>query len=125
MNAFGYVKRWGNPETIEEKAWGFVQKLAIIRFCDKHRINLVRFFEEERPDKLEARPALTQMLEALQAKGIDCAVVCDAHQTAQANGAYEVTLQVRFCGTTACVAGEIGGLCGKGEILNPDACVYR
>ena len=69
MVTLGYLRPEPDLDAPTRAAWIEAQRLAIRRFCRKKRLELVRFFEDKE-----------EMLEALQQKEADCALVCGPYE---------------------------------------------
>ena len=101
MLAFGYLRREPTLDAPGNAAWLEAQRLAIRRFCRKKRVELVRFFEDDRGEYSEDS-AINEMLSALEEKEADCAVVCGEYEGA---GSYNIdhlegSVEIRFFSRT-------------------------
>ena len=97
MLAFGYLRREPTMDAPSNAAWLEAQRLAVRRFCRKKRIDLVRFFEDDRGEYSE-NSALDEMLGALEQKEADCAVVCGEYEGASSYNIdhLERNVEIRF-----------------------------
>lgn len=94
--AFGYVRRVSELTPAQNAAWLEAQRLAVRRFCRKKRFELQGFFEETDP---ESEPsALRRLIEALERREADCAMVCADYEGARSYNIdhLEKSVQIRF-----------------------------
>ena len=101
MLAFGYLRREPTIDAPGNAAWLEAQRLVVRRFCRKKRIELVRFFEDDRGEYSEDS-AINEMLSALEEKEADCAVVCGEYEGANSYNidSLERTVEIRFFSQT-------------------------
>ena len=79
MVAFGYILKLSWLDNSQNAAWLEAQRLAIRRFCRRKRIELQDFFEEESGGEFE-NSALERLMEVLERREADCAVVCGDYE---------------------------------------------
>ena len=98
MVAFGYIRKVSLLENPQNAAWLEAQRLAIRRFCRKKRIELQGFFEEEEANRNLENSALEKLMEALERREADCAVICGEYEGARSYNIehLERSAQIRF-----------------------------
>lgn len=97
MVAFGYIRKVSWLGHSQNAAWLEAQRLAIRRFCRRKRIELQDFFEEETEKEFE-NSALEKLMEALERREADCAVVCGEYEGARSYNIdhLERSVEIRF-----------------------------
>ena len=97
MVAFGYIRKVSWLDNPQNAAWLEAQRLAIRRFCRRKRIELQDFFEEEVEGEFE-NSALEKLMEALERREADCAVVCGEYEGARSYNIdhLEDSAEIRF-----------------------------